>query len=117
MPKSKATNNIVVEIGQTRLVDAEAIGAHIGFTPKWVSEQAREGRIPWHGIRNGTKVYRRFNLEEVLAALAHDVEAFDGDSAQPARVSHVPTAKPTNKTPRTGRQSPRAHDGAEAMRP
>lgn len=73
MPKSKASD--VVQIGHQNLVDAEAIGALIGFTPQYVNRLAAAGKIPWHGVRNGAKVYRRYDPLQVLHELKHDVEA------------------------------------------
>jgi hypothetical protein len=67
----------VIQINSTSLVDAEAIGKLVGFTSKWVNAQAAAGRIPWHGVRNGVKVYRRFDPAEVLDALAHGVGSPD----------------------------------------
>jgi hypothetical protein len=72
MPRKNACN--VIQIGNTNLVDATAMAALIGFSSKWVREMAMAGKIPWHGIRNGAKVYRRFDPDEVKAALAHGVE-------------------------------------------
>ena len=83
MPKSKAANNVVVQIGQSSLVDAAFMGKQVGFTGKYVSQLARAGKIPWVGVCNGVKVYRRYDVEAVLAALAHGVEASDGDDTQP----------------------------------
>jgi hypothetical protein len=69
MPKSNANNGI--QVGH--LVDAESIGALIGFSAQYVNRLAAAGKIPWHGVRNGAKVYRRYNELEVLDALKHDV--------------------------------------------
>jgi hypothetical protein len=75
MPKSKASN--VVQIGQRNLVDAKALGALIGFTAQYVNRLAAAGKIPWHGVRNGAKVYRRYDPLQVLHELKHGVEASD----------------------------------------
>ena len=75
MPKSKANN--AIQIGQRNLVDAKAMGALIGFTAQYVNRMAAAGKIPWHGVRNGAKVYRRYDPLEVLDALKHGVEVFD----------------------------------------
>lgn len=75
MPKSKADN--VIEVAQGNLVDARSIGALIGFTAQYVNRMAAAGRIPWHGVRNGAKVYRRYDRIEVLEALKHEVAASD----------------------------------------
>ena len=72
MPKSKASD--VVQIGQRNLVDAEAIAALIGFTPQYVNRLAAAGRISWHGVRNGAKVYRRYDPLQVLHELKHGME-------------------------------------------
>ena len=75
MPKSKASN--VVQIGQRNLIDAEAMGALIGFTAQYVNRLAAAGKITWHGMRNGAKVYRRYDPLEVLDELKHRVEEFE----------------------------------------
>lgn len=75
MPKSKANN--VIQIGQGNLVDAKAMGALIGFTAQYVNRMAAAGRIPWHGVRNGAKVYRRYDPQEVLTELKHGVAVSD----------------------------------------
>lgn len=75
LPKSKAIN--VVQIGQRNLIDAEAMGALLGFTAQYVNRIAAAGKIPWHGVRNGAKVYRRFDALEVLGALKHGLDASD----------------------------------------
>jgi hypothetical protein len=93
MPKSKAAG---VMINQVPLVDAEAMGGVVGHTAQYVNRLANEGKIPWHGVRNGVKVYRRFDVTAVLAALSHGVEAPDKGDAQiasreiaaPPNVSH-----------------------------
>jgi hypothetical protein len=71
MPKSKANN--VIQIGQSNLIDAKAMGESIGFTAQYINRLAAAGKIPWHGVRNGAKVYRRYDQLEVLDALKHDV--------------------------------------------
>lgn len=83
MPKSKACG--VIEVGQGSLVDARTIGGHIGFTSKWVNSMAEAGKLPWVGVKNGAKVYRRFSIDAVMAALAHGVEASGEDDASPRR--------------------------------
>jgi len=75
MPKSKASN--VVQIGQRNFFDAKAMGALIGFTAQYVNRMAAAGKIPWHGVRNGAKVYRRYDPQEVLDELKHGVEVAD----------------------------------------
>jgi hypothetical protein len=75
MPKSKASN--VVQIGQRNLIDAKAMGALIGFTAQYVNRLAAAGKITWHGMRNGAKVYRRYDPLEVLDELKHRVEEFE----------------------------------------
>ena len=52
-----------------RLVDARSVAEHFGFSVQYINRLAREGRIPWRGIRNGAKVHRRFDLGEIRAAL------------------------------------------------
>jgi hypothetical protein len=69
--------NNVIQIGQGNLVDAKAMGALIGFTAHYVNRMAAKGRISWHGVRNGAKVYRRYDPTEVLAELKHGVEVPD----------------------------------------
>jgi hypothetical protein len=75
MPRSTAFSDI--PIGQRKLVDAKSIGMLIGFTAQYVNRLAAAGKIPWHGVRNGAKVYRRFDRREVLDALKHDVGVSD----------------------------------------
>jgi len=75
MPKSKANN--VIQIGQRSLVDAKEMGALIGFTAQYVNRMAAAGKISWHGVRNGAKVYRRYDPLEVLDELKHGVELSD----------------------------------------
>jgi len=48
-----------------------------GFTPQYVDRLAAAGKIPWHGVRNGAKVYRRYDPQQVIEKLKHDVEASD----------------------------------------
>ena len=72
MPKSKADD--AVQVGQRNLVDARANGALVGFTEQYINRLAAAGKIPWHGVRNGARVYRRFDKLEVLDALKHGVE-------------------------------------------
>lgn len=63
------------------LVDAKTMGALIGFTGEYINRLAAADKIPWHGIRNGVKVYRRFNPEEVRAALAHPAKPIRHEQA------------------------------------
>lgn len=86
MPKSKASN--VIQVGQRNLVDAKAMGALIGFTAQYINRLAAAGKIPWHGVRNGAKVYRRYDPLEVLEALKHEVGV--SDSAAPKKLKVVP---------------------------
>ncbi len=102
MPKSKV--GIAVQVGQKRLVDADAVGEFYGFTGKWVSEQAAAGNIPWHGIRNGAKVFRRFDLEEVRTALSHPVAAISDDNAQ---IANREVVAPPVRQRRNNRKPPR----------
>jgi hypothetical protein len=95
MPKSKANN--VIQIGQRNLVDAEAMGGLIGFTPQYVNRLAAAGKIPWHGVRNGAKVYRRYDPDEVLEELKHGVEVSD---SAPRKQNVVPRTE-RNKNVRT----------------
>jgi hypothetical protein len=71
MPKGKADK--VIQVGQGNLVDAEAMGEKLGFTAQYINRLAAAGKIPWHGVRNGAKVYRRYDQLEVLEALKHEV--------------------------------------------
>ena len=75
MPKSKAKN--VIQIGQRSLVDSKTMGALIAFTAQYVNRMASAGKISWHGVRNGAKVYRRYDPVEVLDELKHGVEVSD----------------------------------------
>jgi len=89
MPRSKASN--VIQVGQRNLVDAKAMGALIGFTAQYVNRLAAAGKIPWHGVRNGAKVYRRYDQLEVMDALKHEVGISDPAASQKVK-SRVPTA-------------------------
>ena len=80
MPKSKANN--VVQIGQRSLIDAKAMGALIGFTAQYVNRMAAAGKISWHGVRNGAKVYRRYDPLEVLDELKHGVGMSDPETGK-----------------------------------
>jgi hypothetical protein len=75
MPRSKAST--AVQIGQQNLIDAKAMGALIGFTAQYVNRMAAAGKISWHGVRNGAKVYRRYNPQEVLDELKHGTKVFE----------------------------------------
>lgn len=86
MPKSKADH--VLQVGQRNLVDARAMGARVGFTAQYINRLAAAGKVPWHGVRNGAKVYRRYDPPKVLDALKHDVGASDRAASQKAK-SHV----------------------------
>jgi hypothetical protein len=97
MPKSKVST--VVQVGQTNLVDAGAMGAIAGFTGQYMNRMAAAGKVPWHGVKNGVRVYRRFSPSEVLAALAHGVGAME-ENGSASRVMKVVV--------RAGRKEPRA---------
>jgi len=84
MPKSNAISEI--QIARQNLVDAKAMGELIGFTPQYVNRLAAAGRIPWHGVRNGAKVYRRYDELEVLDALRHEVGVFDSPAPMKQKV-------------------------------
>lgn len=73
MPKSKLI--VIPKNEEEKPVDAKVIGEFYGWTPKHIHFLARQGAIPWHGVKFGAKVYRRFYLSEVKAALAHGVTA------------------------------------------
>jgi hypothetical protein len=75
MPKRKV-NGILIDTHE-ELVDATTMGVQLGFTGAYISRMAAAGKIPWHGICNGAKVYRRFNPYEVKAALAHPVQEIE----------------------------------------
>jgi hypothetical protein len=75
MPKSKASN--VIQIGLQNLVDAKTMGSVAGFTEQYINRMAAKGKISWHGVRNGVKVYRRYDPLQVLHELKHGVEASD----------------------------------------
>jgi hypothetical protein len=63
-----------VQIGQRLLVDANTMGAQIGFTGQYLNRMADQGKVPWVGIKNGKKIHRRFDPAQVIAALAHGTE-------------------------------------------
>jgi hypothetical protein len=69
---SKSMVGVIPINVREQLVDAKAMGSRLGFTGEYINRMAAAGKIPWHGLRNGAKVYRRFNPAEVMAALAHD---------------------------------------------
>jgi hypothetical protein len=71
------------QVGQRNLVDAKAMGVLIGFTAQYVNRMAAASKIPWHSVRNGVKVYRRYDPQEVLDQLKHGVEV--SDSAAPKK--------------------------------
>lgn len=83
MPKSKA--NKVIQVGQGNLVDAEALAEKLGFTAQYINRLAAAGKIPWRGVRNGAKVYRRYDPLEVLDALKHEVGVSDPATSQEAK--------------------------------
>jgi hypothetical protein len=89
-----AKNKVVLQGGQPNLVDAEAIGIQTGYTPRYINRLADDGVIPWHGVRSGARAYRRYNPEDVLAALAHPVKAATNGNAQIAdRSMDVPLVR------------------------
>jgi hypothetical protein len=116
MPRSRASD-VVQQVGHRRLVDAEAVAEYFGFTGKWVNAMARAEKIPWHGVRNGVKVYRRFDLDEVIVALAHSVDA-NVDNARivsrevvaPPPPTHVASKRPNGKAMTA--TAPAAHERA-----
>jgi hypothetical protein len=69
MPKSKL--NPAIRIDEKSLVDAVVMATLLGFSPQYVGRLADRGAIPWHGVCNGVRTYRRYNPEEVMAALRH----------------------------------------------
>lgn len=70
-----------IQIGDGTLVDNKVVGRHYGYHCKYIDRLAAAGVIPWHGVRNGVKVYRRYDLAEVRAALAHGVTKSDPEPA------------------------------------
>jgi hypothetical protein len=89
MPKSKASN--LIPDGQASLVDADAMGAIAGYSGQYINRMAKQGRVPWIGIKNGTKTYRRYSVATVLQALSHGVESAASPEQKAAPVS---AAKP-----------------------
>jgi hypothetical protein len=69
---AKTTASVIPINARDELVDAKEMGARMGFTGAYISRMAQLGRIPWVGLRNGARVYRRFNPATVRAALAHE---------------------------------------------
>ena len=47
------------------------------MTPRLDNRMAAAGKISWHGVRNGAKVYRRYDPLEVLDELKHCIEVPD----------------------------------------
>jgi len=73
MPKCKAA--VIPINARESLVGAVEIAKMFGFTTQYINRMAAAGKIPWHGIRNGSKVYRRFDVEAVKVALGHEVKS------------------------------------------
>ena len=55
-------------------VDAATVGAHLGFKPDHIRKLAGQGKLPGIQMQNGARVYWRFKLSEIDAALV-DMEA------------------------------------------
>ena len=83
MPKSGADNNL--EVGRRNLVNAKTMGASVGFTAQYINRLAAAGKIPWHRVRNGAKVYRRYDQLKVLDALKHEIGMSDSAASQEAK--------------------------------
>jgi hypothetical protein len=72
MPKIKL---VAMPAPDEKPVDAKTIGEHFGFTDKYINRLAAAGLIPFLGKHlGGKRVYRRFYISAVEAALAHDVK-------------------------------------------
>jgi hypothetical protein len=72
LASSSPTNNIPMPISPAPLepfVDAKAVAAHIGRSPKTVLRMAREGVIPSYCDPTMTRKHRLFKITEVDAAL------------------------------------------------
>lgn len=50
-------------------VNIAAVSKHIGFCPRLVTAWMKAGKLPCHPARNGKRVYYRFLLSEVDAAM------------------------------------------------
>ena len=112
MPKNK----VVIQAGRRNLVDAEAMGQQAGYSSVYINRLADAGVIPWHGFRNGVKIYRRYNPEEVLAALAHPVKVANDDAQTVNRKVAAPPPRPRRSTKRAPvtTAAPVARDRASA---
>lgn len=56
-------------------VDAATVGAHLGFKPDHIRKLAKTGRLPGSQLQNGARVYWRFKISEIDAAMQADVKA------------------------------------------
>jgi len=50
-------------------VDSAVVAKHIGFCPRKVSQMVKAGQIPGRAVRNGARVFWRFKLSLVDAAM------------------------------------------------
>lgn len=50
-------------------VDAATVGAHLGFKPDHIRKLANQNKLPGVQMQNGARVYWRFKLSAVDAAM------------------------------------------------
>jgi hypothetical protein len=81
MTKDDSGKNIVTD----RLVDARTVAEYFGFSVQYINRLARGGVIPYHGLRNGVGIHRRFDLAAVRAALHVPVQPTS--NAKPEQLS------------------------------
>jgi hypothetical protein len=81
-----------IRFGSKMLYDAQGVAEYFGWSANYVNQLAAKGKIPWHGIEGGMRVYRRFDLEEVKVALAHGVAAPKSIESELAETSRQRTA-------------------------
>jgi hypothetical protein len=67
MTRSKKKVAIGTPAGQ--LVDADTVARITGFSVQYIRRVATAKKIPSYGLKNGSRVYRRYVVEEVLKAL------------------------------------------------
>jgi predicted DNA-binding transcriptional regulator AlpA len=58
------------DVATERYVTAREVADHIGTTPRWVVEKARDGKLPKHVLPGSNRV--RFLLSEVRDAMKGD---------------------------------------------
>ena len=70
----RKTNIVPIKPAPPRvLLDSRELAGALGYSQWFVNKLARQGLIPFLAHRNGAAVHRRFDLDEVRAALQHEV--------------------------------------------